>query len=178
MARHGVRPRVRRHRVRQRQPASQPRARLHCPFALPIIHFIPDLLTYSVPLFLKRQGDRTIGLGRLRAGHGPTLLVNPRPDEPGEPRWVRARKPPSWPRSWANFSHLQLYSHRNAWVNLHFLGQPTTFLTEATVIALDCACFFVTPVHCIFPCLRDYLYRCLQRVRVRQQLLEGRRGRR
>jgi hypothetical protein len=33
------------------------RARLHCRFVLPRIHFIPDLLTYSVPLFLKRQCD-------------------------------------------------------------------------------------------------------------------------
>ena len=37
-------------------------------------------------------------------------------------------KTPSWPRSWANFSLLQLYSHRNAWANLHLLGQPNTFL--------------------------------------------------
>ena len=27
----------------------------------PLIHFTPDLLTYSVPLFLKRQCDRTQG---------------------------------------------------------------------------------------------------------------------
>jgi hypothetical protein len=38
------------------------------------------------------------------------------------------RKMPSWPRSWANFSLLQLYSHRNAWANLHLVGQPNTFL--------------------------------------------------
>ena len=31
------------------------RARLHCRFVLPLIHFIPDSLTYSVPLILKRQ---------------------------------------------------------------------------------------------------------------------------
>jgi hypothetical protein len=31
-------------------------------------------------------------------------------------------------RSWANFSLLSLYSHRNAWANLHILGQPNTFL--------------------------------------------------
>jgi hypothetical protein len=36
---------------------------------------------------------------------------------------------PSWPRSWANFSPLSLYSRRNAWVNLHLLGQPNTFLS-------------------------------------------------
>jgi alpha-mannosidase len=33
-----------------------------------------------------------------------------------------------WPRSWANFSLLWLYSHRNAWANYHILGQPNTFL--------------------------------------------------
>jgi hypothetical protein len=37
------------------------RARLHLCFVLPLIHFISDLLTYSVPLFLKRQCDRTLG---------------------------------------------------------------------------------------------------------------------
>ena len=42
------------------------RARSHCRyFAPPLIHFIPDSLTYSAPLFLKRQRDRTVG----RAGH-------------------------------------------------------------------------------------------------------------
>ena len=43
----------------------------------------------------------------------------------------RVRKPPSWPRSWANFSLLSLYSHRNAWVNLHLLGQPDTFRAQS-----------------------------------------------
>jgi hypothetical protein len=31
-----------------------PRVRSHCRFVLPLIHFIPDSLRYSVPLFLKR----------------------------------------------------------------------------------------------------------------------------
>ena len=35
-------------------------------------------------------------------------------------------------RSWANFSLLQLYYHRNAWANLHLLGQPNTFLATVT----------------------------------------------
>jgi hypothetical protein len=39
------------------------------------------------------------------------------------------RKPPSWPRSWANFSLLWLYSHRSAWANLHILGEPNNSLT-------------------------------------------------
>jgi hypothetical protein len=39
-------------------------------FAIPLIHFIMYLLTYSVPLFLKRQGDRTLGGARgLHAAH-------------------------------------------------------------------------------------------------------------
>ena len=37
------------------------RARSHCRFVLPLIHFIPDSLTYSAPEFLKRQCDRTLG---------------------------------------------------------------------------------------------------------------------
>ena len=37
------------------------RARSHCRVAPPRIHFIPDSLTYSAPLFMKRQWDRTLG---------------------------------------------------------------------------------------------------------------------
>ena len=37
------------------------RARSHCRFVLPPIHLIPESLTYSVPLLLKRQCDRTLG---------------------------------------------------------------------------------------------------------------------
>jgi hypothetical protein len=40
----------------------------------------------------------------------------------------KVRTTPSWPRSWANFSLLWLYSHRNAWANLHLLVQPNTLL--------------------------------------------------
>ena len=40
------------------------RARSHCHFVPPLIRFIPGLLTYSVPLFLKRQRDRTLGAPR------------------------------------------------------------------------------------------------------------------
>ena len=46
--------------------------------------------------------------------------------DPESSRQVRTM--PSWPRSLANFSRLQLYSHRNTWANLHLLGQPDTFL--------------------------------------------------
>jgi hypothetical protein len=44
---------------------------------------------------------------------------------------AQVRRTPRWPRSWANFSVLWLYSHRNAWANLHLLGQPNTFLARS-----------------------------------------------
>ena len=46
----------------------------------------------------------------------------------GSPSEVR--KTPSWPRSWGNFSLLSLYSYRNAWANLHLLGQSDTSLAR------------------------------------------------
>jgi hypothetical protein len=42
------------------------RARSHCRFVLLLIQFIPNSLTYSVPLYLKRQCDRTLFLGARR----------------------------------------------------------------------------------------------------------------
>jgi hypothetical protein len=39
----------------------------HCRFVPPLIHFIPGSLTISVPLFLKRQCDRTRHQGAGRA---------------------------------------------------------------------------------------------------------------
>ena len=45
-------------------------------FVPPLIHFIPDSLTYSVPLFLKRRCDRTLGLWR-RPAH-PRHVLAPR----------------------------------------------------------------------------------------------------
>ena len=45
------------------------RARSHWCFARPRIHFIPDSLRDSVPLFLRRQCDRTLPGPRQRA-HG------------------------------------------------------------------------------------------------------------
>jgi hypothetical protein len=39
----------------------------------------------------------------------------------------QVRKTPSWPISWANLNLFQLYSHRNAWANLH---RPNTFLLQ------------------------------------------------
>jgi len=50
---------------------SRPRDWSHCRFVRPFIRFIPDSLTYSVPLFLKRQCDRTLGpLPRALAPQG------------------------------------------------------------------------------------------------------------
>jgi hypothetical protein len=46
------------------------RVRSHCRVILPLIYFIPDVLAYSVPLFLKRQCDRTQGRPRLRRVQG------------------------------------------------------------------------------------------------------------
>ena len=61
------------------------RVRLHCHFVLPRIHFIPYALTYSVPLSLKRQSDRT-----LTAGHHPGRRQRPRGRELAS-RFLRAR---------------------------------------------------------------------------------------
>jgi hypothetical protein len=44
------------------------RARSHCRFAVPLTHFIPYSLTYSVPLLLKRRCGRTPG-GCRAGGH-------------------------------------------------------------------------------------------------------------
>ena len=46
---------------------------------------------------------------------------------------IQVRKTPSWPRSWANFSRLSLYSRWNAWANWHLLGQPDTFLASGVL---------------------------------------------
>jgi hypothetical protein len=42
----------------------------HYHFVPPPIYFIPYSQTYSVPLFLKRQCDRTLGVRRGRHGGG------------------------------------------------------------------------------------------------------------
>jgi hypothetical protein len=53
-----ARPQHRRHGPLQ--PGGTPRARPHCRFVLSFIRFIPYSLTYSIPLFLKRQCNRTV----------------------------------------------------------------------------------------------------------------------
>ena len=47
------------------------RAQSHFRFVPPLIHFIPDSLIYSVPLFLKRQCDRTLPPGPEVPGRAP-----------------------------------------------------------------------------------------------------------
>jgi hypothetical protein len=39
----------------------------------------------------------------------------------------QVRQTPSWPRSWANFSLLWLYSHWNVWANLHIWANLAPF---------------------------------------------------
>ena len=65
-------------------------------FVLPLIHFIPDLLTYSVLLFLKRQCDRTLGGGPL-AGYAPSELQQLLAAEGHEAAAGRAAIPPPAP---------------------------------------------------------------------------------
>ena len=83
------------------------RARSHCRFVLLRIHFIPYLLTYLVPLFLKRQWDRTLGvdgvLGQRRpATSRATSEQAPGRDPPPLPAipdsGQQALKPCSWYR--------------------------------------------------------------------------------
>jgi hypothetical protein len=45
---------------RQQNTLGTARARSHCRFVLPLIHFIPESLTYAVPLFLRRQCGRAL----------------------------------------------------------------------------------------------------------------------
>jgi hypothetical protein len=51
-------------------PGRRARARSHCRFPPPPIHFIPDPPRDSVPLFLKRQCDRTPGTSPCSASPG------------------------------------------------------------------------------------------------------------
>jgi hypothetical protein len=43
----------------RRRPARQGRARSHCRFVLPLIHFITYSLTYSASIYLKRNDNAT-----------------------------------------------------------------------------------------------------------------------
>jgi hypothetical protein len=79
------------------------RARSHCRFVRPLIHFTPDSLTYSVPLFLKRQCDRTLGMHGVVARVPPVVKAG---DAAAPPAEIKVRKTSSWPRSWANLSPL------------------------------------------------------------------------
>jgi hypothetical protein len=59
------------------------RARSHCRSVLPLIHCIPDSLTYSVPLFMKRRCDRTLGGPRPAAAAEPGRAAGRRGEHEG-----------------------------------------------------------------------------------------------
>jgi hypothetical protein len=55
-------------------------------------------------------------------------------DRENDAQGVKVRQTASWPRSWANFSPLWLYSRRKAWANLHlFWANLTSFSPKASV---------------------------------------------
>jgi hypothetical protein len=80
--------------VRRCGRGARARARSHCRFVPPFIHFIPNSLSYSVPLYLKRQCDRTLGAGsfedaqqaRLMLIKGGPALATPFQAKPALPR--------------------------------------------------------------------------------------------
>jgi hypothetical protein len=57
-------PAVAAQRLRRRADLAAPRVRSHRRFVPTFVHFIPDFLRDSVPLFLKRQCDRTLAAPR------------------------------------------------------------------------------------------------------------------
>ena len=85
------------------------RARSHCRFVPPLTHFIPDELTYSVPLFLNRQCGRTPG-GDILGPAGPAGAKDAElAQNLGQPQHFIAVFPP-WMHGptcilWANLSH-------------------------------------------------------------------------
>ena len=48
--------------------------------------------------------------------------------------WQQVRKPPSWPRSWADLSLLSLHTRRNVWANLHLLGRPDALARSEALV--------------------------------------------
>jgi hypothetical protein len=64
-------------RLRQPRRHGEHRARSHFRFVPPLILFIPASLRYLVPLFLKRQCDRTLGGHTDRRGRHPGLPARP-----------------------------------------------------------------------------------------------------
>jgi hypothetical protein len=81
-------------RFRPNRPGAR-RARSHCRFVLLLLHVIKDLLTYSVPPFLKRQCDRTLGARQEVPGGvqhaGPLLRYLPRPVRGDRRIWSHCR---------------------------------------------------------------------------------------
>jgi hypothetical protein len=83
--------------LRVKTAAGTLRARSHCRFVSPLIHFIPDPLTYLVPLTLGMLADAVGGCLALNYGFAPV------PGSGSARRGGhRVRQTPRWPRSWAN----------------------------------------------------------------------------
>ena len=85
---------------------------------------------HSIPEAPPPIGNRPISEETPIGGHG-----FPSPAEQRAGAHPRAAHAPqsekeSWPRNWANFSFFWLCSDRDAWVNLHLLGQPNTLLAQ------------------------------------------------
>ena len=80
-----------------------------------------QLLTETLAAILASKEEQAAVLQEMRSGG----WLPPQMKAVFDPQ---VRKTPSWPRSWANFSLLPLYFHRNAWANLHPLGRPNTFI--------------------------------------------------
>ena len=82
-----------------------------------------------------KTGDDAAVARLLAAGADPNASVGRRQLSAGKVLRVTAllvaaqqvRKPPSWARSWAKFSLLELYHHRNAWPTCIFWANLTPF---------------------------------------------------
>jgi hypothetical protein len=92
---------------RRRAAPPAGRARSQCRFVPPLVHFVPESLTYSVPLSLKRQCDRTPPAGwappplarRGRQRVACPLAPSLRRALPAPPRPVHPRSRRHHPRS-------------------------------------------------------------------------------
>jgi hypothetical protein len=77
------------------------------------------------------------------------------------PARKQVRKTPSWPRSWANFSLLQLYSHRNTAVcgpTCTFWANLTPFSLQPAWEALDRGRYNVRPGEPLLISIADHGY--------------------
>ena len=112
------------------------RARSHCRSALLLIHFTPESLTYSVPLFPKRQCDRTLGgaAGGAAAGGDAADPGLPAAGRGGlDPHAPGRARPPGRPSgsvalSLCTAAH-PLHTRFTKIIGASFLNRPTPFPT-------------------------------------------------